>query len=135
MKVYRYLSKNELQSILSDNNAQIGTSFRKKFFHRVNTHKYRKEEKYLHFFEKKDDIFLIQIEHQNIPADFYICEFDIPEKHLIKGFGFYESASGYEYYKVKIKEFILPTKLFKSSWLQNFEIDKNHSTGLPEMAK
>ena len=76
-----------------------------------------------------------QIEHQNIPVDFYICEFDIPEKLLIKGFGFYESTSGYEYYKVKIKEFILPTKLFKSSWLKKFEKDKNHSTALPEMTK
>ena len=49
MKVYRYLTEEELDDIQSDNVENIGSEYNNVDYKRVNTHKYRDGIKYLHF--------------------------------------------------------------------------------------
>lgn len=133
MKVYRYVSQDELNLMLKEDNQNLGNFFRRKFFNRPNDHKYKKGEKYLHFFENLDDLFLIQVEYKNVPQNFYICEFDIPSNLLLKGHGYYLNPHGYDDHPIKVKEYILPSKKFSCLWLKQYNLDKLHSPTKTEL--
>lgn len=119
MKVYRYLSEDELNAIKSGQLDKIGNEFNREFFKKTNTHKYKAGVKYLHFFKSKKDVKYIKEYYRNYKGKFYTCEFDIPVKVLKKGIGFakYTTGTGYDIYNVKKLEFIVPVCEFKKEWL------------------
>lgn len=135
MKVYRYLGARELGEILAGNNNEIGSFFSRKVFRWSNSHRYKKDVKYLHFFQKKEDIEKIKMLRQKIDADFYVCEFDIPKKMMKKGIGRYNNARGYEHYVEKAVEYIVPSQEFDCGWLQGSELDQDHKTTETERSK
>ena len=124
MKVYRYLSEDELNAIQSGELDKIGNEFSREFFKQTNNHKYKKGVKYLHFFKNKEDIKYIQKYYRKYFGTFYTCTFDIPLKTLLKGMGKakYNEGSGYDLYVVKKREFIVPVSEFKPEWL--ISVDK-----------
>ena len=125
MKVYRYLSEDELRAILSGNTQNIGSYYNNKDFKEVNTHKYKDGVRYLHFF--KDTRFIHQISylHQNDKRKYFICQFDIPLKYLIFniGIGRYETR-GYENYCQSVIEFKMDAKNFNPKWLVTYKLDR-----------
>ena len=85
MLVYRICGIEEINNILSDknfNNVGKKCSIRRN----INTHLYKEDKKYLHFFKEFSSIFYF-----NVDNDKYICVYDIPFYLLdkSKGFGFY----------------------------------------------
>lgn len=123
MKVYRYLEKKELENILADNLEDIGSEYINEKFKDVNTHRYKKGIKYLHFFRHKEDIEYL-IKSNFLPSgEYYICEFNIPAIYLITGFGrgLYE-GSGYDTPNHIAHEFKLPAKLLQKDFLISYEI-------------
>jgi len=85
MLVYRLCKEEEIKEILDTRKFKnVGKSF--KINASANTHKYIDKEKYLHFFNKKDDVLYF-----NTPSGYFICTYDIPYKLLdrFNGIGFY----------------------------------------------
>lgn len=121
MKVYRYLGARELGEILAGNNETIGKTFSRELFRRSNSHRYKNGVRYLHFFQKREDIEKIKFEHRNTSTQFYVCVFDIPKKLMKKGIGRYDNQRGYEHFVEKAKEYILPAKDLDCSWLCSYE--------------
>ena len=72
---------------------------------------YEKGEKYLHFFDNKDDSKEALRDLQDDKA--YLCSFNIETSILkeYKGFGYY-SSRGYDSDYIKIKEYAIPVKEF-----------------------
>ena len=120
MKVYRYLSANELEKIQSGNVKELGTSFadlQKRFGYATNpqdsmsttennikmpnNYHYSKDKKYIHFFLSKSSCkYLIDLDkdestQDGLIKDHYIATFNIPIVQLIKhrGKGFYGSIN------------------------------------------
>ena len=85
MKVYRLCRKEEIISILKNQNFDgVGQECIQD--ETINTHKYKNDKKYLHFFPKFDDLLYL-----NTTEDNYICTYDIPDSILdkTKGIGKY----------------------------------------------
>ena len=122
MKVYRFLSEKEYLRILNGEKDKLGNSA---FYGKnwTNTHHYKKDIKYIHFFKDKSSIDLIKyirtLEKQN--DIFYICEFDIPySKPLFhSGKGFYLEHSGYG--ETSVIEYAIDAKIFDPNWLLSSE--------------
>lgn len=127
MKVYRYLSKTELNNILNGNIDKLGNEFSHSKIARMNTHKYKKGEKYLHFFKDKESITNIRKLHKNSNADFYICTFEIPKLTLFfgAGKGFY-APCGYDLDFNYETEFAIKTKHFNPKWLKDYVLDNKN---------
>lgn len=122
MKVYRYLSENELKSILTDDLSNVGYEYANNLkLQQSNTHRYKKGIKYLHFFKSKADCVRIKAIHNN-KTNFYIAEFNIPFATLAKhiGYGIY-STTGYDVDYDEVTEFAIPTHKLKSSYLISYE--------------
>ena len=90
--------------------------------HKLNTHVYKKDKKYLHFFLEEYEIINL-----NPKKDNYICTYDIPEdivnEHL--GFGYYRSIFNLEDL-TKIKECAIPIDLIHFSNLLKIEKIKEY---------
>lgn len=129
MKVYRYLSENELNYIQSDDVDNIGSTYNDGAFKRVNTHKYREGVKYLHFYKNKEDIRHVQSSDFLPSGKYYICEFDIPFYILMFGYGqgYYGKYGRCDY---SVTEFKIPSSLMKSKYLKNFELDKSRQSDI-----
>ncbi|MBR5012502.1 MAG: hypothetical protein IKY15_01040 [Clostridia bacterium] len=85
MKVYRLCRKEEIISILKNQNFDgVGQECIQD--ETINTHKYKNDKKYLHFFPKFDDLLYL-----NTTEGHYICTYDIPDSILdkTKGIGKY----------------------------------------------
>ena len=126
MKVYRFLSKKELNIILQGKTKQLGNFFYGRDL--SNSNKYKEGVKYIHFFRKKSSIeYIKQVRtaeaktgnHQNV--EYYVCEFDIPITKLIfnTGIGTYNELSGYG--QLSLIEFAIDARQFNSKWLVNYE--------------
>ncbi|MBE7076504.1 MAG: hypothetical protein E7374_01265 [Clostridiales bacterium] len=128
MKVYRYLTREELEFIISGRLEEIGREYSIANFHEINTHKYKDGIRYLHFFWNKDSIKLAQDLHKYDPFTYYICTFNIPSHLLIRfrGKGFYAS-SGYEFDREIAVEFAIPVEKFKTEFLKSYTLDTNSS--------
>lgn len=125
MKVYRYLSQEELKKILNNDIESLGTYGKK--YEIYNSHHYKSEEKYLHFFKKKSAMEHIRNIYRKLDDDFYFCTFDIPIVKLALHFGrgcYY--GYGYDYDCEYELEFALPVSQFKSEWLKSFEKDERN---------
>ncbi|MBE5746000.1 MAG: hypothetical protein E7359_01795 [Clostridiales bacterium] len=131
MLVYRYLSEEELKSILANDKSNIGREFFTTECKQFNSHKYKKGVKYLHFFKNKKDIKHIKPMKANSNKTYYICEFDIPFLKLLPhiGYGVY-AGHGYDEYNKSVCEFIISVDKFDTKWLKNFEKDKEKTASL-----
>lgn len=127
MRVYRYLTEEELNNILQGDTDNIGG----KYYGMDNTFKYKKDHKYIHFFKKLSDIKYIRalkkwrIEQGHYPAtDFYVCAFDVPAIILMLSSGegvYYRSDDHLN--GVRVKEYALPNRLIKTQWLKAYVRD------------
>ena len=123
MKVYRYLSKDELNSILSGKTENLGNIFVHKQGVRKNTHKYQPNTKYLHFFKNHDSMKMMSYLYRNIDTPFYFCTFEIPFHVLaLHGGNGYYPASGYDNITV-LKEYCVSVDKFNPTWLKDHEPD------------
>lgn len=127
MKMYRYLTEEELNNILNNEIDKIGYEYIANNFTIINSHKYKEGEKYLHFYKNKTDIKHAQRLHRKDPNDYYICEFTIPTLTAIKyrGYGLYED-SGWDNDTSKVIEYCIPSTQIKQEYLASYELDKNH---------
>lgn len=123
MIVYRLLCEEELETILQQRIESIGSHFARM---NGNTHKYKRGERYLHFFFKKENceyVRKIQLKDSSGEQNF-IAEFNIPLKRIIGhiGKGFYESKrGGYDSDYDVCYELAIPTSIFKPEWLKRYE--------------
>ena len=123
MKAYRLLCEEELDEILSQNVGALGSYFGRK---NGNTHRYKRREKYIHFFFRKEDceyIRKIQLK-DSVGEQNFIAEFNIPLKRIIGhiGRGFYDSKrGGYDEYYDVCYELAIPTSIFNPMWLKSYE--------------
>ena len=135
MKVYRYLSQNELDAFLSKDISSIGTEYHKNDgYQRVNNHRYKKGVKYLHFFKHKEDCRRIRTLHEEKRVEFYVAEFDIPITILAlhMGSGRYD-ASGYATDIESVQEFAIPASKIKSRYLLSYTRDEAHHSAIEEV--
>ena len=128
MKVYRYLSRSELEAIKNNEIDKLGQEYSRFDKGEINNHRYKPNEKYLHFFADKQDLCNIQLLYRKSNKVFYLCEFNIPFTTLMfhRGTGYYQ-ASGYDIDYITAKEFALPTSKFKAEFLTSFSLDENKS--------
>ncbi len=132
MKVYRYLSQDELNKILSNNISLIGTDYSaNEKYSRVNNHRYKSGTKYLHFFKHKDDCKRVEFINEGKDIDFYIAEFDIPITTLIQyiGYGKYDKLN-HNGNVEKVIEFAIPTSKFKPKYIRSYVRDEIHHRSL-----
>ena len=81
MLVYRLCQEKEINEIM-DNKSFDNVGRHYTVNNRVNTHNYRDDKKYLHFFKDRDSIFYCSTSSGN-----YICTYDIPNDVLLEGKG------------------------------------------------
>ena len=83
MLVYRVCSGNEIIKLFNDGNfSNVGNFFKK---NTLNTHNYKSDKKYLHFFQNIESVIYIETKGR------FLCAYDIPNEILekYKGFGNY----------------------------------------------
>ena len=123
MKAYRLLCEDELNLMLEQQVDALGGHFGRM---NGNTHKYKRTERYLHFFFKKQDceyMRRIQLKDSSGEQNF-IAEFNIPLNRIIGhiGKGFYETKlSGYDCLYDVCYELAIPASIFSPKWLQKYE--------------
>lgn len=123
IKVYRYLPNNELIKMINGDIENIGSFYENNTL--SNTHNYKPDKKYLHFFKNIKD--LDRIRRIKVKTDnMYLAEFEIPLITLIKhsGKGAY-MPQGYDTDFDTVTEFAIPTKEFQPNFLKNFVADPN----------
>lgn len=127
MRVYRYLSHEELKNILRGNVDNIGSYF-SNGKQKANTHHYNANERYIHFYKSAADMQDIRSIYRSYDNDFYFCSFEIPISLLFacKGKGFYP-AHGFEEDVCTLTEYAVPVSSFKSEWLSGFIHDNERS--------
>ena len=127
MKVYRYLSEKELNNILSGQTETLGNVFSHDKHIRKNTHKYKKDTKYIHFFKTPNSMKMLSYLYRKIDTPFYFCTFEIPFNILAMhgGKGFYP-ASGYDNINT-LREYAIPLEMFDPNWLKEYTIDTERS--------
>ncbi len=118
MEVYRYISEEELNKIKADDMKTLGRIYNEGC--ESNTHKYRQDVYYVHFFKSLKNIQRIQMINQYRPGK-YIAKFDIPFSLIIRsmGFGYYKSpkySSGYDYLVDKVFELAVESEKLKPSY-------------------
>lgn len=121
MKVYRFMSEEELKLILNGENQKLGKYWSNSA---GNNHRYKKGKKYIHFFAKEQSIeYIIQTRKilEKFPTNSYVCEFDIPIIHLLGhyGKGRYLELKGYEY--VSKGEYAIMADKFNCKWLTKYK--------------
>ena len=121
MKVYRIMTERELNNILAENYAEIGSCYNNKSYKGSNNHHYKKNIKYLHFFKYKSSLSYME-QYLRKSYQYYVCCFDIPYSVLIKGLGKgnYE-LPGMDYLTISQREYIVPSLSMKKQWLISYE--------------
>lgn len=127
MKIYRYLSVDELNNIINGNVDCIGAYFKRAT--PVNTHHYMEDEKYLHFFKYKQSMDEIRSLYRLYKKPFYFCEFEVPKLVLFfaAGKGYYQSH-GYKDFENAVTEYAVRVANFKPKWLKSYVLDKNRNS-------
>ena len=125
MKVYRYLTREELFYIQEGMVDKLGREWYEKR-NKYNNHKYKKWVKYMHFFKSADSIkyykqYLIMAKHDI--TNYCICEFDIPLIYLIghKGKGEYYDLHGFDC-SMHV-EYAIDASKFQKEWLVAYYFD------------
>lgn len=123
MRVYRYLSREELLNIRHNRVFLIGTRFETQN-NGKNTHKYNSYHKYLHFYKSVNGMQEIRTLYREYSQDFYFCAFEIPTHILLshRGKGFYPPHGYDEPVSTEI-EYAIPVEEFKPDWLSSYVLD------------
>lgn len=132
MIVYRYLTLEEILDFVNGRFDKIGGVYNQK--NPSNSHRYKPNEKYLHFFKSLNDLgYIKNATRKN--SDMLIAKFDIPFSTLIKhaGIGYYP-PQGYDRDYTEVREFAVPTRKLKAEYLVSCAKDKN-SLLTPETAE
>ncbi len=133
MKVYRYLSKRELDAFMVGDMDSVGAEYSEKPCAVSNTHKYEEGVKYLHFFKNLEDLKHINKVRTNTKEHF-VCQFDIPFLTLLThtGVGYYET-SGYDSLYETVREFAVPVDKIQPDYLKAYvsttELSKENISG------
>lgn len=117
MIVYRVCSKMEISRIVTDKGfCGVGNYYDVNL--KLNTFKYDDSVKYLHFYDRYEDIL-----HSSVSKGRFICEYDIPEETLIKysGIGFYLDYINFRYL-VDVKEYAIPTFELVFEYLLSYNV-------------
>lgn len=118
------MSEEELKLILNDEISKVGKSFVRSG---CNSHRYKKNKKYLHFFKHKESIEEIKKFCKNDNKEYFVCEFDIPMLILLlgRGIGYYK-PKGYDLDRSEHVEYIVQVDIFKTQWLKSFVLENNN---------
>ncbi len=121
MEVYRYLSEYELKAWQEDRRDELGSYFYESEKTFSNNHRYKRNEKYLHFFKNITDIKYIKSIDECVYYEHFLCKFDIPLGILLLHSGNGEYFASIEEENVeKIREFAIPVRNIKTEYLQGF---------------
>ena len=123
MRVYRYLSREELLNIRHNRVLLLGARY-EMFNNGKNTHKYNGFDKYLHFYKSANGMQEIRTLYREYSQDFYFCAFEIPTHILFlhRGKGFYP-PHGYEEPVSTEIEYAIPVEEFRADWLSSYVLD------------
>jgi len=126
MKLYRYLSEEELNYIKANEIDKIGSIYNDPEYKRVSTHKYKQDVKYIHFYFSEKEISRIRslgFQGRNVC---YVCEFEIPFYVIFPyiGIGKYD-GHGYKTYLDTVYEVALPAKKMKAKYLKSYTKDES----------
>lgn len=116
MLVYRICKKDEIDMIFNDRNFKnVGKVC--KINDNINTHVYKNNKKYIHFFKNKDSIFYL-----NTTKEMYVCTYDIPiyllETHY--GVGFYLDKFNFRNLE-KVSEYAIENESISFNYLLRIE--------------
>ena len=138
MIVYRVCKEEEYYQIFSNKNFNnVGNYFNNEETKLMNTHKYKENTRYLHFFQNLDT----SISYLAIEEGTYVCKYDIPDSILkqSEGLGYYKDIHNYhsheaieyavESSKIKfdylkqiifITEYVNPQKVYEGAKIIDF---------------
>ena len=128
MKVYRYLSEEELNLIKQGSVESLGNTFDKKSYKRQNNHRYQSGVRYIHFYKNIESMEHIRREHMKEMKKgirFYFCSFNVPNVILAlhRGKGHYD-GNGYDTVgAITSVEYALPVTKFDPAWLDKSVLD------------
>ncbi len=119
MVIYRVCKKEEVKRILDERSFDNVGNFCKNT--EINSHNYKENTKYLHFFKSKTDLLYL-----NTSKGMYICIYDIPTEILTKyhGFGKYNSyfeiacSDDKTINLVSVEEYAIPSNIIKFKHLK-----------------
>lgn len=117
MLVYRVCSKREIMAIINDKGfTNVGNYYDVNL--KRNTFKYDSGVRYLHFYDKYDDVL-----HSNTDKGRYICEYDIPDDILTKysSVGFYLDYINFRSL-VDVREYAIPTYELVFKYLLGYDV-------------
>ena len=124
--VYRFSTSEEVEAFENNELPSLGETWERNKYR--NSHKYKDDEKYLHFFETPDippRIF------KSLPGEkSYLCSFEIDKSILLKnkGSGYYP-PQGYEESATTITEYAIPISEFDcSSFIEATPISQHETT-------
>jgi len=124
MKLYRYLSLDELTAIINRNLSQVGSvNLISKYSDRNNNHKYLDDVRYLHFyFAEKEIQRITTASFLDKKTKYYVCEFEIPFYHIFNniGLGYYASKKENKYADY-VFEVALPIYKMRTRYLKRFK--------------
>ena len=133
MVIYRYLSNEEIKGILYRAKVQLGQI--PTAVQMASSKKYKKGEKYLHFFRDLKDLSIVQ-SLDNSPQGKFIGKFDIPMRFLLAGVGVGQYTGtpieGTDKFVV-MKEFAMELKYLKSQHLVDYVFDKDCDLTMEEV--
>lgn len=117
MKLYRLCKEKEIKTILKDKNFDnVGIDCSKLIL--PNTHKYKHGKKYLHFFDRKENLLYL-----NLKVGDFICVYDIPNEIANQkiGEGFYYCDTGIiqDYNLYNVKEYAIENEFLKINNLKS----------------
>lgn len=138
MIIYRVCKEEEYYQLLHDKSfSNIGYYFNNDATKTINTHNYKENTRYLHFFNNLNT----SVSYLNIEKGMYICKYDIPEDILkeAEGLGYYIDILNYNHNEVieyaiessKIKfdylkqiifitEYVSPQKVYEGAKIMDF---------------
>lgn len=116
MLVYRICDEEEIKKIVN------GISFHDIGYYftlnpDLNTHQYKSNIKYLHFFESYDSIFYL-----NVTNGYYICTYNIPNEilDLYSGMGLYLDRLFFKSLE-EVPEYAIPSDEVKNNYLERID--------------
>lgn len=117
MKVYRIANRIEIDNFLENKSFKgIGSTFNENC--KNNSHHYKKNTFYMHFFDSKENIFYF-----NSPLKRFLCTYDIPDEVIKEYLGLGKYISKYDPSKEDyVLEYAIPSKLIKLEYLETIEV-------------
>lgn len=114
-RVYRFISEREKRAMAANDLSKIGRTWDSKTI--CNNHRYKKNTRYIHFFDNEKDAKLLYKELGFSKA--YLCTYSIPKKILKQhtGKGYY-MVKGYDIVDT-VKEYAIPSDEFDLNWVES----------------